>query len=471
MAVGHVAAAPQEGASPVKLSRAAWSWAGYQGARDPYIILVTIYILAPYISSAVIGDPVKGQEMFSAWNKTAAWIGAFTAPILGAAADRAGARKPILGLVTLAMVPLIASLWFALPGGQGLSLAMIGLVFTAMGLLIAWSEVLHNAMLPAQGPPSSVPYASGLALALGNLASVFLLVTILVTIALPGQVKLPFLPDAPLFGLDPATHETSRIVAPVTALWLAVFALPLFLFAKDGAKGMGWLPAARAGLGGVIGTLRKLPSMPSVATFLIARMLYFDGKVAILIIGGVFAAGVNGWGLLEMTAYGVLLSVFAVAGGLLAGPLDAAIGPKRSLLVEIGVTLVCLMALAGTSETRFLFIFEVSKDPVWDAPFFRTAPELVYLAFACVVAVSITACFASSRTLMVQLSPKGMEGELFGLYALAGTATAWAGPMLVEHFTRTYQSQQIGFLSIGILLAGGFLVLLFVKPPPRTDLV
>jgi UMF1 family MFS transporter len=60
-----------------------------------------------------------------------------------------------------------------------------------------------------------------------------------------------------------------------------------------------------------------------------------------------------------------------------------------------------------------------------------------------------------------------MEGEVFGLYALAGSATAWLGPMLVEYFTAAYQSQRAGFGSIVFLLIAGFLLLLFVKPPPR----
>jgi UMF1 family MFS transporter len=98
---------------------------------------------------------------------------------------------------------------------------------------------------------------------------------------------------------------------------------------------------------------------------------------------------------------------------------------------------------------------------------FNTLPEVGYMGFAIVIAMSITAAYASSRSLMARLAPEGMEGEVFGLYALAGSATAWLGPMLVEHFTETYQSQRAGFGSIAILLVVGFVLLLFVKPPPQ----
>ncbi|MET0337599.1 MAG: MFS transporter, partial [Caulobacter sp.] len=40
------------------LSRGALSWALFQGARDPYVILITIYIFSPYFANVMVGDPV-----------------------------------------------------------------------------------------------------------------------------------------------------------------------------------------------------------------------------------------------------------------------------------------------------------------------------------------------------------------------------------------------------------------------------
>jgi MFS transporter, UMF1 family len=203
--------------------------------------------------------------------------------------------------------------------------------------------------------------------------------------------------------------------------------------------------------------------------FLIARMLYVDGKTAILIFAGLTAAGVFKWGLLEMSAYGVILSVFAVLGGLFAGNLDAAIGAKRSIMIEIGVTLTCLLIMTSQSTT---LMFGVAIEPgkaVWDAPMFKTLPELVFLAGAIVIAISITGAYASSRTLMARLAPKGMEGEFFGLYSLSGAATLWLGSLLVQMFTEKFASQQVGLASTGILLVSGLIIMAFVKQPPRLE--
>jgi UMF1 family MFS transporter len=54
-------------------------------------------------------------------------------------------------------------------------------------------------------------------------------------------------------------------------------------------------------------TFGNLKGHADVATFLGARMLYCDGMTALLIFGGLFAAGLMKWGALEMLAYGISL--------------------------------------------------------------------------------------------------------------------------------------------------------------------
>ena len=143
------------------------------------------------------------------------------------------------------------------------------------------------------------------------------------------------------------------------------------------------------------------------------------------------------------------------------------VATKLGLLGGAVGIFLCLIGMVSMSPTSLLFMPIDPGVPVWDSPFFSTAPELAYLGFAIVIAISITAAYASSRSLMARLAPEGMEGEVFGLYALAGSATAWLAPGLVAYFTSTTQNLRAGFASIVILLIAGFLLLLFVKPPPR----
>lgn len=468
--------APVEAAAPpgrhIKgqvIDRGAWSWALFEWARNPWVLLGTIYVFAPYISNVVIGDPVRGQALIASWHTTAGIIIALTSPFLGAAADRMGRRKPLLAVSTLALAFCIAIKWFALPNEAGLPLWAIGFFTTAAGVAFVYTEVLHNSMLTRAAAPAAISQVSGLGLSLGNAASVLLLVFVLITMALPGQIALPFIPDAPLFGLDRVAHEPDRVVTLLCAAWLIVFSIPIFLYTPDlTTTGEKFGDAVRHGVGNVIRTIRKLRDYQNVALFLIARMLYADGKTAILIFSGVYASGVMGWDLLEMLSYGILLSIFAVAGGVLSGWLDHAIGLKRAVAAEIGVTLLCLLFMVSMSPNSMFFMPVEAGVAVWESPLFATAPELAYLGFAIVIAISITAAYGSSRSLMARLAPAGMEGEVFGLYALSGSATAWLAPAVLAYFTTAYQSLRAGFASIALLLLAGLVLLLFVKPPQPT---
>ena len=51
-----ISAAPAAG-KPRGLSLGGISWALHQGARDPYVILITIYVFMPYFSTVVVGVP------------------------------------------------------------------------------------------------------------------------------------------------------------------------------------------------------------------------------------------------------------------------------------------------------------------------------------------------------------------------------------------------------------------------------
>lgn len=94
-----------------RLDRGGVAWSIFEGGRDPFVILITIYIFMPYVASSMIGDPVRGQEVISRWQQWAGWAVMATAPFIGASIDKVGRRKGWLALIVGAMVPLCAALW------------------------------------------------------------------------------------------------------------------------------------------------------------------------------------------------------------------------------------------------------------------------------------------------------------------------------------------------------------------------
>jgi UMF1 family MFS transporter len=140
-------------------------------------------------------------------------------------------------------------------------------------------------------------------------------------------------------------------VTILSAAWLVLFAIPLFLYTPDlTTTGERFGDAVKHGVGNVIRTIRKLNGTIATSRSFSSRACSTPTeKPAILIFSGVYASGVMGWDLLEMLSYGILLSVFAVFGGVLSGWLDHAIGLKRAVVLEIAVTLVCMLFMVSMS--------------------------------------------------------------------------------------------------------------------------
>jgi UMF1 family MFS transporter len=467
-----VAVRPEADEAAGKLPVGAAAWAIFEGARNPYVILVTIYIFAPYVAATFIGQgrpdaSVVGQEILSRWNTYSSIVIMLTAPFLGASIDKLGQRKTWLAAVVALMVASSFALWWARPDYSGLSIVGVLLIFAVMNVLFPWSEVLHNSLLVRAAGLGKAHKASGLALALGNGFSVVALAFTAWAFALPGKVPWSWVPHAPLFGLNAATHEPERIVAPMAAVIFALGALPLFFLTPDApSTGMPVIKAFREGARTLWSMVTTVKNYRDAATFLLARMFYVDGMTAILLYAGVYLGGVMKWGPLDLLIYGILLSIFAVFGGFVGRWLDASLGPKRAVQIAILMSLLGILAFMGNAPDKILYLWRfdpAAHAPLWNGPVFRTLPDVIMLCIGFSNATFITAHYASSRTLLTRLTPPSQTATFFGVYALSGTATLWLGNLMVNLGTRIFKTQQGGFASIAVLLAIGFVGLLFVR--------
>ncbi|MFZ5719886.1 MAG: MFS transporter [Pseudomonadota bacterium] len=449
-----------------RLDRGGVAWAVFEGGRDPFVILITIYVFMPYVAATMVGDPVRGQEVISRWQQWAGWVVMATAPFIGASIDKLGRRKGALGLIVGLMIPLTAALWWARPDGTGLSVAMTMLCAMTVQVLFNYNEILHNSLLVRAAGLSGAHRASGLALSLGNLFSVLALAFTAWAFALPGTVGWSWVPAVPLFGLDPAAHETERIVALMAAGLLLFGSIPLFLWTPDAEPtGIRPLRAFAAGARELWGMLRTISHHRDAAVYIGSRMFFVDGMNGVLVYAGVYAVGVMQWGALEMLAYGILLSTFAVLGGFVARWLDAGLGPKTALRIEIVMSMLGLTAFLGMRPDLILFFWphDPQAPPLWSGPVFQTLPDVIFVLVGFVNAVFITAQYASSRTLLTRLTPPDRTGAFFGVYALSGVATAWLAPTLVNFGTRATGTQQGGFATLLLLLAIGLGGLFLVR--------
>lgn len=452
------------------------SWALFEFARNPYYMLIVVFVFPTYYAGAVIGDPVRGQAVMAGAMGWAGVVCAFTAPLLGAIMDRGGRRMPLMG-VFLACVSVCAfSLWWAKPGGQegfALGEAQVIAILVIAYATYTWSEVMHNAMLPQAGRRDALSGISGLGLGLGQLGATFCLLLFLLASLFRDQL-----------GLDRETFMLERAVGPFAALWLAVFVAPFFLFVPDGAPPGGtWTGSAKRMIFGesgfnparrvmvFVGHIRGLfAEHPRVMHYLAARIIYADGVTAVLALGGVYTAGVLGWSLPEILMYAIWGTFWGFIGGVfVVGALDRALGPRRAILVELALLGFAVTMAMSVTQSYILYGLVPVEGVLHAAGLFDTLADVFYLGCIALVSLAAVACISSSRAMLVHIAPRERISEFFGLYMISATATVWLGPMLTKIATELSNDQRIGFSPVlGLLLVGG-LLMLGVKEPPKQE--
>jgi UMF1 family MFS transporter len=403
-------------------------------------------------------DPAQGQALWGYAASAAGLIVAVLAPLLGAVADAGGRRKPWIGAFGALIALASAVLWFGRPGDT----AAIPLVLAAYAVGAVGAQcalVFANAMMPTLVPAHRLGWLSGTGWATGYLGGLVSLVFALGFIAASPQTGRTLLGWPPLFGLDPVLHEGDRASGPLTALWLLVFALPLFMFTPDRATKMPLAAAVRRGVGTLIETLANLPRYRNVALFLLANMIYADGLVALFAFGGIYAAGTFGWGTIQIGIFGILLTVSGTFGAFVGGRLDDRVRSKPVVLGGLVVLIVAALAILSIDRDRIAFIAVAPPAP--DGGLFASSAERAYVAVGLFIGLVVGPLQAASRTLLVRLAPPERLTQFFGLYALSARITSFAAPLVVAVVTDATASQKAGmavlvaFFAVGAGLLSG----------------
>jgi MFS transporter, UMF1 family len=439
-----------------------FSWALFDWANQPFFTIVTTFIFAPYFANVMIGDPVKGQATWAFTQSTSGVIIAVLSPFLGAMADAGGRRKPYIFAFQLMLALGCVALWWAYPGRPDLA----GMIAWAVVLATVGAEmsiVFNNALLPTIVRPERMGWLSGFGWGLGYCGGLIALFVVL-AVSMPAMFGLAPDNDRPLFGLDAATHELERLTGPASALWLALFVLPMFLFTpdSDGRPRLPLLEAAKQGGRSLLSTVRKLGHYRNVLIYLIAFMLYNDGLAAIIAFGGVYASATFGWSTVTLGIFGIILTLFAIPGAFLGGKLDDTLGSKRTVQLAIAGVIIATVGIVGVTSDRVLYF--VPADPLSpDRGLFGSAQEKVFMGFALLLGFCMGPMQAASRTMIGRIAPLSMTGEFYGLFALSGRATVWMAPLAIGIVTTATQSNRLGIACVLIFLVAGFLLLLRVR--------
>ncbi|MDP3693961.1 MFS transporter [Bradyrhizobium sp.] len=436
------------------------SWIFFDWAAQPYFTLITTFVFAPYFATHVASNPASGQAMWGFATAAAGLVIALLSPVLGAIADASGRRKPWIAAFGALLVIGSSMMWFGKPGDPSVIPALL-LAFGIATIGVEFAMVFNNAMMPSLVPPSKIGRLSGTGWATGYVGGIVSLILVLGFLAADPVTGRTLFGFAPLFGLDPVTHQGARITGPLTAIWFIIFVTPMFLLTPDYPAKLPVRVALRKGLTELKGTLSELPKRKSMAAFLLANMIYTDGLVSLFAFGGIYAAGTFGWHTIQIGTFGILLAVAGTFGAWLGGKLDDTLGPKR---VIAGSTIVLLSSIIGILlvDKDSIFFVKVAP-PVPGGALFAGAAERAYLLLGCLIGMAGGPLQAASRSLLVRMAPKDRVAQYFGLFALTGKVTSFVGPLLVGAVTAITASQKAGMAVLVIFFVGGLALLSRVR--------
>ncbi|MEX2465461.1 MAG: MFS transporter [Gemmatimonadota bacterium] len=392
------------------------AWALYDFANSVFpAVMTTAVFPVYYIGVVVAGDGGTGEWWWGRAVAVSALIVAVTSPLLGAIADRGGARKRFMFAYVAVCVGAVAMM-ATLEAGMVLRGFVL---FVVANVGFEGANVFYNAYLPDIAPRDRRGFVSGLGFGVGYLGSAVGLI-----------MAIPFVDRIEIVWLMVAGH-------------FLLFSLPaLFFLPPDEPTGVSVPEAARWGLGNLRVILKEVWADRELLKFLLAFFFYIDGVLTIIVMAGVVATETFGFDQQGTIVLFLIVQFSALSGAFaFAGPTDR-FGPKPVL------SGVIVMWIATGISAYFI------RDP------------RLFYAMAVVAGLGLGSIQSASRALMASLVPDGREAEMFGFYALCGKTSSIMGPMLFGYVTLLAGgNQRPGFLVLTGFFVIGFVLLQRVRDP------
>ncbi len=437
-----------EATRPPVPRRQVWSWALWDWATQPFnsviltfvfapLFLISTNLLPPDIAALPAGDPVQERALadlssgYGLVTLIAGLVILALAPVMGQRADTAGRKKRALLVATAALALVQFALFFVQADP---AYFWFGAALLALGAVVSEiAGVNYNAMLVQVSDRHTVGKVSGLGWGMGYIGGILALVIVVV------------ITELDWFGMDVSNGLAYRLIAVGCAVWTIIFAIPLVLWVPESKprpdrERVGFLASYGVLIRDIVALYRN--HRPTF-WFLCASAIYRDGLAGVFAFGGVLAAVSFGFSSTEVIIFGIALNLVAGISTILSGRLDDRFGPRA-------VILTALCVLVGSC----LFVFA-----------FRDGGKLVFWIGGIVLSAAVGPAQAASRSLLARVTPDGMQGEIFGLYATTGRVVSFLSPLLWTTFIMIGGATHWGIIGITVVLALGLILLLLVKLP------
>jgi MFS transporter, UMF1 family len=404
------------------------AWAMYDWANSAFQTTIVAAVFPIYFHKvAAAGLPPAEATSRFAWATTIAiLIVALIAPLLGAVADYAAAKKKLLAVfLGVGVVATFAMYW--IERGDW----MFALVLFVIGNVgVAGSIVFYESLLPHLVSESELDKVSSAGYAIGYLGGGVLLAINLLMIQKPA-----------LFGIPDAGVATRLSLASV-AIWWLLFSIPLFCRVPEPARRVeaDETPRGNAlatGARRLVDTFRELRRYRQAFLLLMAFLLYNDGIQTIVRMATTYGSELN----IDENAMILALLITQFIGvpfAFLFGSLAGRIGAKRAVFAGLAV-------YAGITVLGY---------------YMKTATQ--FLALAVLVGMVQGGTQSLSRSLFASMIPRHKSSEFFAFFGVFERYAGILGPAVFAWVVAHSGTSRNAILSVVLFFVIGAAILTFV---------
>lgn len=402
------------------------SWALYDWANSAFATTVIAGFFPVFFKkywSADVDVTLSTFRLGTA-NSIASLVIVALAPVLGAIADRWGAKKKLLLFFATMGVLMTGSLSFVAQGDWGTAVLLY--VFGVIGF--SGGNIFYDSLIVHVSDSRKVDVVSALGFAMGYLGGGILFAV---------NVAMTLQPE--FFGLS-GPDEAVRLSFILVAIWWAVFSIPLVLFVKEGRvrdRQSGW-HAVKGGLRQLRGTFSEIRRLRVVFLFLLGYWLYIDGVDTIVRMAVDYGMAI-GFDYNSLIVALLITQFIGFPSAIAFGKIGEKLGPKTGI---------------------FIGIFVYIAVSVW-AYFMTHVTEFYVLAVS--IGLVQGGVQALSRSFFTRIIPANKSAEFFGFYNMLGKFAAVIGPILMGWAGVIFGDPRMGVLTIIVLFVSGAVLLFFVN--------
>jgi UMF1 family MFS transporter len=397
------------------------AWAMYDWANSAFITTVVAAVFPIYYAQVAAAPlaPDDAAFWFSAATTVALAIIAVLSPVLGAMADYAAIKKPMLAVFLVIGVAATAAMFFIYRGDWVLALVL----FMLGNIGIYGTFTFYDSLLPHIAREGELDRVSSAGYAIGYLGGGLLL-----------AINLAWIQKPAWFGI-PDTGTAVRLSFLSVAVWWLVFSVPLFRTVPEPPlQETGPRPSLGRAVGGAFARLRvtlgELRRFRHAFLMLLAFLVYNDGIGTVIRMATLYASQLgiaSGDLILALLMVQFVGIPFAFLFGLLADRIGAKRAIFLSLLVYVVITTL--------------------------GYFMKTALHFYVLAF--LVGTVQGGSQALSRSMFASMIPKAKSSEFFGFFSVSDKFAGILGPLVFAIAIKGFGSIHSAILSVILFFVVG----------------